>query len=83
MLKLNTPKIIDGLAKFDGRKKKYVPYPEVYNQSSDIEKLRISVFSELQTLWEQLQKEHPGNIRFLKSSSKFFELVAPVKKKYI
>lgn len=80
MLKLNTPKIIDGLAKFDGRKKKYVPYPEVYNQSSDIEKLRISVFSELQTLWEQLQKEHRGNIRFLKSSSKFFELVAPVKK---
>ena len=80
MLKLNTPKIIDGLAKFDGRKKKYVPYAEVYNQSSDIEKLRISVFSELQTLWEQLQKEHPGNIRFLKSSSKFFELVAPVKK---
>lgn len=78
MLKLNTPKIIDGLAKFDGRKKKYVPYPEIYNKSNEVEKLWISVLSELQKLWEQLQKEHPGNIRFLKSTSKFFELAAPV-----
>ncbi|WP_299068100.1 tyrosine-type recombinase/integrase [uncultured Psychrobacter sp.] len=78
MLKLNPPKIVDGLAKFDGRKKKYVPYPEIYNQSSETEKLKILVFSELQTLWERLQKEHPGNIRHLKSVSKFFQLAAPV-----
>lgn len=78
MLKLNIPKIIDGLAKFDGRKKKYVPYTEIYNQSSELEKLRISVLSELQTLWEQLQKEYPDNIRFLKSASNFFELVVPI-----
>lgn len=78
MLKLNPPKIVDGLAKFDGRKKKYVPYPEIYNQSSETEKLKILVFSELQTLWERLQKEHPGNIRYLKSVSKFFQLAAPV-----
>ena len=50
MLKLNTPKIIDGLAKFDGRKKKYVPYPEIYNKSNEVEKFWISVLSELQTL---------------------------------
>lgn len=79
MLKLHVPKIIDGLAKFDGRKNKYVPDPKIYNQSSDIDQLRISLFSELQTLLEQLQKEHPGNIRFLKSTSKFFQLAAPVK----
>ena len=78
MLKLNPPKIVDGLAKFDGRKKKYVSYPEIYNQSSETEKLKILVFSELQTLWERLQKEHPGNIRYLKSVSKFFQLAAPV-----
>ena len=78
MLKLNSPKIIDGLAKFDGRKKKYVPYPKIYNQSSETEKLQILVFSELQTMWERLQKEHPGNVRHLKSVSKFFQLAAPV-----
>ena len=27
--KLRLPKIIDDLAKFDGRKKRYVPYPSI------------------------------------------------------
>ena len=61
-------KIIDGLARFDGRRKKYVPYPSVLDSSCDTEKFRILLLADLQTNWEQLRKQYVGNSNSLQST---------------
>lgn len=65
--KIHLPKIIDNLARFDGRKKRYVPYPSILKDSDPVRKREIQLLSDLQTEWESLQKAYPGNIRFTKS----------------
>ena len=40
--KLRLPKIIDDLAKFDGRKKRYVPYPSILKDSDMAGHVRYS-----------------------------------------
>ena len=70
--KLRLPKIIDGLAKFDGRKKCYVPYPLIPKDSDPIRKREIQLLADLQTEWDSLLKIYPGNIRFIKSFDKYY-----------
>lgn len=65
-------KIIDGLARFDGRRKKYVPYPSVFDSSCDTEKFRILLLADLQTNWEALRKKYVGNSNYLQSTAKYY-----------
>ncbi|MCG3878454.1 site-specific integrase [Psychrobacter sp. Ps6] len=68
---IHLPKIIDGLAKFDGRKKRYVPYPS--ELKDDVPKnYDIKLLADLQTEWDFLQKSYPGNIRLTQSISKYY-----------
>lgn len=73
--KLRLPKIIDNLAKFDGRKKRYVPYPSILKESDPIRKREIQLLADLQTEWESLQKVYPGKMRFIKSFDKHYRQV--------
>ena len=72
---IHLPKIIDNLAKFDGRKKRYVPYPSKLEDSRKSGKREIELWADLQTEWESLQKAYPGNIKFIKSFDKHYEQV--------
>lgn len=69
------PKIIDGLAKFDGRKKRYVPYPSVIDDSNLPRKRELQLLADLQTQWELLLKKYPGNVRFTQSFNKYYRQV--------
>ncbi|MFK3990424.1 tyrosine-type recombinase/integrase [Psychrobacter sp. NPDC064578] len=71
---IHLPKIIDGLANFDGRKRRYVPYPSELKDDSP-KKYDIQLLADLQTEWDSLQRTHPGNIRFTKSFDKYYEQV--------
>ena len=55
--KLRLPKIIDDLAKFDRRKKRYVPHPSALEGSSTPRQRELELLSNLQTEWEALQKK--------------------------
>ncbi|HSP86324.1 MAG TPA: hypothetical protein VLN09_11425, partial [Psychrobacter sp.] len=69
------PKIINDVAKFDARKKKYVPYRSALDNSSDDKKLEVLLLAELQTKWDKLQKQSTGNNKlsnFLKSTAKYY-----------
>lgn len=70
---IQLPKIIDGLAKFDGRKKRYVPYPSILKDSDTARTREIQLLADLQTEWESLKKIHPGRIGFIKSFSKYYQ----------
>ena len=72
---IQLPKIIDDLAKFDGRKKRYVPYPSILKDSDAIRKREIQLLADLQTKWDSLKKTYPGNIRFIKSFNKHYRQV--------
>ncbi|WP_298974658.1 tyrosine-type recombinase/integrase [uncultured Psychrobacter sp.] len=69
---IQLPKIIDGLAKFDGRKKRYVPYPSVIDDSNLARKRELQLLADLQTQWELLLKKYPGNVRFTQSFNKYY-----------
>ena len=69
---VHLPKIIDGLAKFDGRKKRYVPYPSVIDDSNPARKRELQLLADLQTQWELLLKKYPGNVRFTQSFNKYY-----------
>ena len=69
---IHLPKIIDGLAKFDGRKKRYVPYPSELKDPSS-KKYDLQLLADLQTEWESLQKSYAGNIRLTQSIDKYYE----------
>ncbi|QCB30133.1 MULTISPECIES: hypothetical protein [Psychrobacter] len=69
---IHLPKIIDGLAKFDGRKKRYVPYPSVIDDSNPARKRELQLLADLQTQWELLLKKYPGNVRFTQSFNKYY-----------
>ena len=66
------PKIIDDLARFDGRKKRYVPYPSVIDDSNPARKRELQLLADLQTQWELLLKKYPGNVRFTQSFNKYY-----------
>ncbi|AGP49338.1 hypothetical protein PSYCG_09190 [Psychrobacter sp. G] len=70
---IHLPKIIDGLAKFDGRKKRYVPYPSLLDDSNPTRKRELQLLVDLQTEWDSLQKAYPGNIRFTQSLAKYYK----------
>ncbi|WP_201632408.1 site-specific integrase [Psychrobacter immobilis] len=72
MNKIRLPKITDDLAKFDRRKKRYVPHPSALEGSSTPRQRELELLSDLQTEWEALQKKHPGNIYFVKSLNKYY-----------
>ncbi|MDE4454828.1 tyrosine-type recombinase/integrase [Psychrobacter sp. DAB_AL62B] len=72
---IHLPKIIDDLAKFNGRKKCYVPYPSVIKESSPARVRELKLLADLQTQWESLQKKHPGNIKFIKCFDKHYKQV--------
>jgi len=69
---IQLPKIIDDLAKFDGRKKRYVPYPSVIDDSNPARKRELQLLADLQTQWELLLKKYPGNVRFTQSFNKYY-----------
>lgn len=69
---IKLPKIIDDLAKFDGRKKRYVPYPSVIDDSNPARKRELQLLADLQTQWELLLKKYPGNVRFTQSFNKYY-----------
>ncbi|HCN16580.1 MULTISPECIES: tyrosine-type recombinase/integrase [Psychrobacter] len=71
--KIQLPKIIDNLAKFDGRKKRYVPYPSILKDSDTVRTREIQLLTDLQTEWESLKKIHPGSIGFTKSFDKHYQ----------
>ena len=70
---IQLPKIIDNLAKFDGRKKRCVPYPSILKDSDTARKREIQLLADLQTEWESLKRTHPGNIGFIKSFNKYYQ----------
>lgn len=70
--KLRLPKIIDDLAKFDGRKKRYVPYSSILKNSDALRTREIQLLADLQTEWDSLQKVYPDNIKFIKSFDKYY-----------
>ena len=70
---IQLPKIIDDLAKFDGRKKRYVPYPSILKDSDTLRAREIQLLADLQTEWESLKRIHPGRIGFIKSFNKYYQ----------
>jgi len=70
---IQLPKIIDDLAKFDGRKKRYVPYPSILKDSDTARTREIQLLADLQTEWESLKRIHPGSIGFIKSFNKYYQ----------
>ncbi|WP_025645148.1 MULTISPECIES: tyrosine-type recombinase/integrase [unclassified Psychrobacter] len=70
---IQLPKIIDDLAKFDGRKKRYVPYPSILKDSDTVRTREIQLLADLQTEWESLKRIHPGSIGFIKSFNKYYQ----------
>lgn len=70
---IQLPKIIDDLAKFDGRKKRYVPYPSILKDSDTVRTREIQLLADLQTEWESLKRIHPGSIGFIKSFDKHYQ----------
>jgi len=66
------PKIIDDLAKFDGRKKRYVPYPSILKDSDMARTREIQLLADLQTEWDSLKRIYPGSIGFIKSFNKYY-----------
>lgn len=68
---IELPKIINGLAKFNGRKKQYVPYPEVIDKSGEARRREIILLATLQTKWEQLRQAYPDNLNKLKLTKKY------------
>ncbi|MGP9558522.1 tyrosine-type recombinase/integrase [Psychrobacter sp. AOP7-A1-24] len=70
---IQRPKIIDDLAKFDGRKKRYVPYPSILKDSDTARTREIQLLADLQTEWESLKRIHPGSIGFIKSFNKYYQ----------
>lgn len=70
---IQLPKIIDDLAKFDGRKKRYVPYPSILKDSDTLRTREIQLLADLQTEWESLKRIHPGRIGFIKSFNKYYQ----------
>ena len=72
---IQLPKIIDNLAKFDGRKKRYVPYPSILKDSDTARTREIQLLADLQTEWESLKRIHPGSIGFIKSFNKYYRQV--------
>ncbi|MGE6475172.1 tyrosine-type recombinase/integrase [Psychrobacter sp. NPDC078631] len=70
---IQLPKIINDLAKFDGRKKRYVPYPSILKDSDTVRTREIQLLSDLQTEWESLKRIHPGSIGFIKSFDKYYQ----------
>ena len=72
---IRLPKITDDLAKFDGRKKRYVPYPSILKDSDAAKQQEIKLLADLQTEWQALQNTHPGNMNFVKSLNKYYKKV--------
>ena len=72
---IQLPKIIDDLAKFDRRKKRYVPYPSILEDSDAVRTRELQLLADLQTEWESLKRIHPGSIRFIKSFDKYYRQV--------
>ena len=70
---IKLPKIIDDLAKFDGRKKRYVPYPSILKDSDTARTREIKLLADLQTEWESLKRIHPGSIGFIQSFNKYYQ----------
>ena len=70
---IQLPKIINDLAKFDGRKKRYVPYPSILKDSDTVRTREIHLLADLQTEWESLKRIHPGSIGFIKSFNKYYQ----------
>ena len=65
------PSIISDLAKFDGRKKRYVPYPDILVKSSESRQHQIELLAVLQTKWEELQQVHPDGLNTIKQTKKY------------
>jgi len=65
------PNIISKLAKFDGRKKRYVPYSDVLVQSGEARKYEIELLANLQTKWEQLRQDYPDDLSKVKRTHKY------------
>jgi len=65
------PSIISDLAKFDGRKKCYVPYPDTLEKSSESRQHQIELLAALQTKWEQLRHEYPDELSKIKRTKKY------------
>ena len=70
--KLRLPKIIDDLAKFDRRKKRYVPHPSILKDSDMARTREIQLLADLQTEWDSLKRIYPGSIGFIKSFNKYY-----------
>ena len=68
---IDLPKIINGLAKFNGRKKQYVPYPEVIEKSGEARQREIVLLATLQTKWEQLRQAYSDDLNKLKLTKKY------------
>ena len=69
---IELPKIINGLAKFDGRKKQYILYPEVIEKSGEARQREIILLATLQTKWEQLRQAYPDELNKLKLTTKYY-----------
>lgn len=65
------PSIIKALAKFDGRKKRYIPYLDVLENSSETRQHAIELLAALQTKWEQLRQNYPGDLSKIKRTHKY------------
>lgn len=74
------PSIISDLAKFDGRKKRYVPYPDIFVKSSASRQHQIELLAALQTIWEELQQAHPDDLSKIKQTTKYFHKACDYKK---
>ena len=68
---IKLPKIIDTLAKFDGRKKAYIPDPQILEEVGKAKQLEIGLLAKFQTKWEQLRQAYPDNIKILKDTKKY------------
>lgn len=69
---IELPIIINGLAKFDGRKKQYIPYPDIIEKSGEARRREIVLLAALQGMWEKLRQAYPDKINKLKLTEKYY-----------
>lgn len=80
---IELPIIINSLAKFDGRKKQYIPCPEVIEKSGEAKQREIVLLARLQSKWEQLRQAYPDELNKLKLTNKYYRKACAFKSSFL
>lgn len=82
--KIYVPKLTENFAKYDGRRKKYILLDKSDDPTEEqkLEQVfRYQLLADLQTKWEQLKLQMPGNMNWIQSTAKYYREALDLDKK--